>query len=38
MKQILEIEKLDHQGRGISKINNKVIFIPNAYIVETVEV
>lgn len=38
MKQILEIEKLDHQGRGISKINGKVIFIPNAYIEETVEV
>lgn len=38
MKQILEIEKLDHQGRGISKINGKVIFIPNAYIGETVEV
>lgn len=38
MKQILEIEKLNHQGRGISKINGKVIFIPNAYIGETVEV
>lgn len=38
MKQILEIEKLDHQGRGISKINGKVIFIPNAYIGEIVEV
>ena len=38
MNQILEIEKLDHQGRGISKINGKVIFIPNAYIGETVEV
>lgn len=34
----LEIEKLDHQGRGISKINGKVIFIPNAYIGEIVEV
>ena len=38
MKQILEIEKLNHQGRGISKINGKVIFIPNAYIGEKVEV
>lgn len=38
MKQILEIEKQNHQGRGISKINGKVIFIPNAYIGETVEV
>ena len=38
MIHILEIEKLDHQGRGISKINGKVIFIPNAYIGEIVEV
>ena len=38
MRHIVEIEKLDHQGRGISKINGKVIFIPNAYIGETVEV
>lgn len=38
MKHIVEIERLDHQGRGISKINGKVIFISNAYIGETVEV
>ena len=38
MRHIVEIEKLDHQGRGISKINGKVIFIPNAYIGEIVEV
>lgn len=38
MKQILEIEKLDHQGRGIGRINGKVIFILNAYIGEIVEV
>lgn len=34
----LKIERLDHQGRGISKINEKIIFIPNALPNEIVNV
>ena len=35
---MIEILKLDHQGRGIGKINNKIIFIKNALPKELVEV
>ena len=35
MKKVT-IEKLDHFGRGIGKIDGKVIFIPNALPNETV--
>lgn len=34
----VEVTKLDHQGRGIAKINDKIIFIPNALPEETVDV
>lgn len=34
----LKIDRLDHQGRGISKINEKIIFIPNALPNEIVNV
>ncbi|MDD2377409.1 MAG: 23S rRNA (uracil(1939)-C(5))-methyltransferase RlmD [Bacilli bacterium] len=34
----IKIINLDHQGRGIGKINNKVVFIPNALIGEIVEI
>ena len=34
----VEVTKLDHQGRGIAKINGKIIFIPNALPEETVDV
>lgn len=33
----VEIFNLDHQGRGIGKINNKIIFIPNALPGEIIE-
>ena len=32
------IERMDHQGRGIGKINNLVIFIPNTLIGEEVKI
>lgn len=35
---MIEILKLDHQGRGIGKINNKIIFIKNALPGEIVDV
>jgi len=38
MKNIIEIKKLDHQGRGIGYINNIITFIPNALVEEQVEV
>ena len=38
MKSIVEIKKLDHQGRGIGKIDGKVIFVANTCIGEEVEV
>ena len=34
---IVEIEKLDHFGRGIAKVNNVPIFVENALIDEEVE-
>lgn len=34
---MLEIIRLDHQGRGIGTINNKVIFIPNTIPGEIIE-
>ena len=34
----VEVTKLDHQGRGISKINDKIIFIPNALPGEIIDV
>ncbi len=38
MKEKIELQiiNLDHQGRGIGKIDNKIIFIPNALIDEVV--
>lgn len=33
----VEIFNLDHQGRGIGRINNKIIFIPNALPKEVIE-
>lgn len=38
MKNIIEIKKLDHQGRGIGYIDNVITFIPNALVEEQVEV
>ena len=35
---VLKVEALDHNGRGIARINNKVIFIENALPNEIVEV
>ena len=35
---MVEIIKLDHQGRGIGKINNKIIFVPNTLPGEIVEI
>jgi len=37
MNEVL-IESLDHQGRGIARINNKVIFIENALPGEIVDI
>lgn len=34
----VKIERLDHQGRGICKINNKITFVPNALIDEIINV
>ena len=36
--QTIEINKLDHQGRGIGKIDNKVIFVPYTLPGDLVEV
>lgn len=38
MTSIVDIEKMDHQGRGIGKLNGKVIFVEQALMGETVEV
>ena len=35
---IVKIDKLDHNGRGISRINNKVTFINNALKDEIVDI
>ena len=35
---MIEIIKLDHQGRGIGKINNKIVFVPNALPGEIIEI
>lgn len=37
MEQVTIID-MDHQGRGISKVNNKVVFIPNTLIGEIVNI
>lgn len=37
-KIVVTIEKLDHQGRGISHINDKVVFVENACVNEVVEI
>ena len=37
-KEKCKIEKLDHQGRGISHFHDKIIFIENALPKEEVEV
>ena len=34
----VKIERLDHQGRGIAKVNNVTTFIPNALVGETVDI
>lgn len=34
----VKIERLDHQGRGICKVNNKITFVPNTLIDEIVNV
>lgn len=38
MDNIVNIENLDHLGRGIGKINGKVVFVPKTYIGDKVEV
>ena len=38
MNIIVKIESYDHQARGISHYNNKVMFIPNALLNEELEV
>lgn len=35
---IVKIDRLDHQGRGIAKVNNVTTFIPNALINEVVDI
>ena len=34
----VKIERLDHQGRGIAKVNNITTFIPNTLVDEEVEI
>ena len=34
----VEITKLDHYGRGVSRLNNKIVFIENALPHEIVEI
>lgn len=38
MEDIVNIIDYDHQGRGIAKINNKIVFIPNTIVGETVKI
>ena len=35
---IVKIDRLDHQGRGIAKVNNITTFIPNALVDEIVDI
>lgn len=35
---IVKIDKLNHQGEGIARINDKIVFVPNTCIGETVEI
>ena len=37
MNQVV-IEKLDHFGRGIAKINEKIVFVPNTLKGDVVEI
>lgn len=37
-RKVLNVYSLDHQGRGIAKVDNKIIFIPNTLPGEEVEV
>lgn len=38
MKEVVTITDYDHKGRGIVRINNKIVFIPNTIIDEIVEI
>lgn len=38
MEYILEIKKLDHNGRGIGSLNNKIIFVEQALVGDVVKV
>lgn len=38
MKEVVTIVDYDHKGRGIARINNKIVFIPNTIIGEIVEI
>lgn len=38
MKEVVTITDYDHKGRGIARINNKIVFIPNTIIDEIVEI
>lgn len=38
MKEVVTITDYDHKGRGIARINNKIVFIPNTIIGEIVEI
>lgn len=38
MKETVKIYNLDHNGRGIAKINDKVVFVPNALVDEEVDI
>ena len=38
MKEVVTIIEYDHYGRGIGKINDKIIFIPDTMLNEKVEV
>jgi len=35
---IVKVEKMDHQGRGIAKVNDKTVFIYNALPLELVDI
>lgn len=38
MEYVIEIIDLDHKGRGIGKINNKIVFVPNSLPNEIVKI